>query len=133
MALSSELFERCATRIQSAAYFLYSSARDIVPLSFWLLVSDCRNANEGNLFHALGIAYADGTLPSRGTLPDQQAETDYGTGAMITPEQCEKFAEACENIAQRSSEEEKVTLREIALAWRELGEDMKSKQRTTTT
>jgi hypothetical protein len=62
-----------------------------------------------------------------------KAETDYGTGAMITPEQCEKFAEACENIAQRSSEEEKVTLREVALAWRELGEDMKAKQRKTTT
>ena len=49
---------------------------------------------------------------------------------MITPEQCEIFAEACENISERSSDEERRTLREIALAWRKMGEEIKLKTRS---
>jgi hypothetical protein len=49
---------------------------------------------------------------------------------MITPEQCEIFAKACEQISERSSDVGRRTLCEIALAWRKMGEEIKLKTRS---
>jgi hypothetical protein len=47
---------------------------------------------------------------------------------MITPEQCETFAEACLKIAERSAEEDKKLLEEVALAWRRRAEEIRLRQ-----
>jgi hypothetical protein len=62
-----------------------------------------------------------------GTFLGQQIRQLGIEGAMITPEQCEIFAEACEKISERSSDEARRTLHEIALAWRKMGEEIKLK------